>query len=247
VKRFLCQFVRWIASGAVLVGLTVSASAQTTSPAAPSASEVAAPPAASSAIERQPIRRTASPSTSAGAAPSAGAPAPGSGLELPRVLLAVGIVVALIILLRVLVRWLFPTASAARSTQAVRVLSRAVISPKQQVLLLQVGRRVIVVGDSGTQMNPLCEISDPDELAQLMGQIESERRTVVRPFLPFLRREREPLEELTQDESDVNALPDAPAPNADAAPADVGLAHAQGELRGLIEQVRSLGRQFRKS
>ncbi len=59
-----------------------------------------------------------------------------------------------------------------------RLLSRTVLSPKQQVLLLQVGRRVIVVGDGGAAgMRPLCEITDPDEVAALVGDAKSAEAT----------------------------------------------------------------------
>ena len=58
---------------------------------------------------------------------------------------------------------------AGEARGVVRVLSRTPVTPKQQVLLVQVGRRVLVVADNGTQMNPLSEITDPDEVAAAGG------------------------------------------------------------------------------
>src|SRR4029077_6101766 len=58
---------------------------------------------------------------------------------------------------------------------AVQVLSRSPLTPRQQVVLLKVGRRVLVVADNGSQMNSLCQITDPDEVAGLVGQLRSEK------------------------------------------------------------------------
>ena len=62
-----------------------------------------------------------------------------------------------------------------RGSGALQVVSRLNIAPKQQILLVRVGRRLVLVGNSGTQMNPLCEIGDPEEAALLLGQTAVER------------------------------------------------------------------------
>jgi hypothetical protein len=42
-------------------------------------------------------------------------------------------------------------------------------------VLVQVGKRLVVVGDSATQLSPICEITDPDEVAAMLGAIQTER------------------------------------------------------------------------
>jgi flagellar biogenesis protein FliO len=111
-----------------------------------------------------------------GAAAEPASPSSPSNLsDVPRVLLALAIVVALILLLRWGGRRLFGLPGGGRASHAVQVLSRSPLTPRQQVVLLKVGRRVLVVADNGSQMNSLCQITDPDEVAGLVGQLRSEK------------------------------------------------------------------------
>jgi flagellar biogenesis protein FliO len=96
-----------------------------------------------------------------------------SPLDFRRVAIALGIVLGLVFVCRWAARWMFPSAAVGRSSQVMKVLSRSVIAPKQQLLLIQVGRRLVLVGDCGQQMNALAEISDPDEVAGLLGQLRA--------------------------------------------------------------------------
>ena len=69
-------------------------------------------------------------------------------------------------------RRILPRAAGGRRGSGVTVLATTHISPKQKILLIQVGRRVLAVGDGGGQLNTLCEFEDPDEVAALIGQIQ---------------------------------------------------------------------------
>ena len=90
-------------------------------------------------------------------------------------LLALAVVIALILLLRWGGRRMFGLPGGGRASHAVQVLSRSALTPRQQVVLLKVGRRVLVVADNGSQMNSLCQITDPDEVAGLVGQLRTEK------------------------------------------------------------------------
>ena len=57
-----------------------------------------------------------------------------------------------------------------------------------QMVVAGAHRRVIVVGDSGTQMNTLCEISDPDEVAGLVGQLREEKTVAAAAFSSLFGR-----------------------------------------------------------
>jgi len=153
------------------------------------------------------------------------------GLDTRRVALSLAGVITLILLLRVALRKLFPQAGAARSSAVARVLARTVIAPKQQVILLQVGRRVVVVGDCGTQMTPLAEITDADEIALLVGQVEQDKSGgASRAFGGLFHRARKPFEEPA----------DEPAPQRETSE------DSSGELVGLSEKIRLLSAQFRR-
>lgn len=119
-------------------------------------------------LRRDPPRVAARNDGGAGAATSAGGATSG-WLDLTRLGASLGIVLLLVVLVAWGYRRLVGGAPAARSSPAVRVLSRTVLSPRQQVLLLQVGRRVVVVGDSGGHLAPLSEIHDVDEVTALLA------------------------------------------------------------------------------
>src|SRR5688572_1603636 len=240
--------------------------APTTGPASTGQLQQKPPKTEGSAVEAQAIRREGT-SPAVGANGSGGAarrdgtgktvaPPQPSGFALRNVALSLGAVLGLIFVLYWLIRQIFPSVAAARSSQAVRVLSRSVLAPRQQVLLLQVGRRVIVVGDSGAQMSPLAQIDDPDEIAALVGQLESEKRPAIPAFGGFFGRAKASFDSMENDAKPSAADERAEAPDDDAdeadeaqeqPPTELGLSSAQGELRGLMDRVKELSQNFRKS
>jgi flagellar biogenesis protein FliO len=197
-----------------------------------------APP--SSALGEQPIRMA--PSQDAGYTSTSPNPA-AQGMDFPRVLAALGIVIGLIFVLRWLGKFLFPAATGRGGNRVIEVMSRSAISPKQQVMLIRVGKRLIVVGDTGSQMNPLCEISDPDEIAALVGQLRDEKTSsTTRAFGAIFRRSRTDFER-PEDEA---AVPDRPATLVETEE-DPPVASAREELNGLRDRVRMLAEQFTES
>jgi len=149
-------------------------------------------------------------------------------------------VIVLIFVLRGMGRFFFPSATSRGQSRVVEVLSRSPLAPKQQVMLLRVGRRVIVVGDSGTQMNTLCEISDPDEVAGLVGQLREEKTAAAAAFSSLFGRFNR---RFGSDEERIEA--DAASELRDE-PEEALASSPQGELDGLRERVRMLAEQFAK-
>ncbi len=156
-----------------------------------------------------------------------------TGMDTTRVVLALVLVIAIIFLLRWIAQQFFGAPSAKRSSRAVQVLSRSMVGPRQHVLLLQVGQRVIVVGDTGGQMNPLAEIKDPDEIAALIGQLRQDKADPVsRAFGTFFgKAEKEYDDEPAKGDSRESTV-------------DPDLATTQAELSGLIDKVRSVSKQI---
>lgn len=194
------------------------------------AAAAATPPLEETAV------RTFSDKSSAKDAQSPGAAAP--GMDYSRVLGALAVVLGLIFFLKWCSRYFLPSAGGRRASGAVEVIARAPISPRQQIMLIRVGRRLIVVGDSGAQMNPLCELSDADEVAALVGQVREERIAPARKaFGAVFGRSRRGFD--GADPSDAaEALIDE---GEDGEPVD----SARQEIDGLRERVRLLAQQFK--
>jgi hypothetical protein len=147
----------------------------------------------------------------------------------------------------------------------VQVLSRTVLSPKQQLMLVRVGRRLIVVADSGGQMAPLSEITDPDEVAALVGQVKDEKLSAAAPaFGGLLGRVRRGMEaagaagdrdgdsdnESGRDGEDMPRIADADRlPRSDDQDESDGEADADDparqEINGLLAKVRLISHQFK--
>jgi flagellar biogenesis protein FliO len=192
--------------------------------------------------EAEPLRLSESDLKAAAARRSSNVTAGTS--DLSRIAIALVIVIGVILLLRSGVRQMTATAIAGRSGKLVTVLSRSMVSPRQQVLVMQVGKRLIVVGDSAGRMNTLCEISDPDEVAMLIGQSMQAKLAVaeraVGSFRSLFGRANEPFEE-------VDAMQSQPEPqtNESARVIDPNDAVTGEEVRGLLDKVRMLQQQFK--
>ncbi|WP_428386531.1 FliO/MopB family protein [Mucisphaera sp.] len=108
---------------------------------------------------------------------------------------ALGVVIALIFA----ARWLYQKLSGhqavtARPTADVEVLSRTTVAPRSQILLLRVGQRVLVCSDTGQALSCLSEITQPEEVAAILGRTST---TAASGFSDVLRQlENEP-EDLT--------------------------------------------------
>ena len=56
------------------------------------------------------------------------------------------------------------------SSGAIEVLSRTSLSGKQSLVLVRMGRRLLLLGVTGDEMNTLCVVEDPDQVATLVGE-----------------------------------------------------------------------------
>lgn len=85
-----------------------------------------------------------------------------------RSVVALGIVLALMGGAIVLARRYVPGAGGSEAGGTVRVLGRVTLAPKQTVYFLQVPGRVLIVGSGGGQLSALGEVTDADEIAELL-------------------------------------------------------------------------------
>ena len=173
--------------------------------------------------------------------------APVDGFDFTRVVLALGVVIGLIFALKWGAKRFAPGGVIGGHSRAIQVVSRTVISPKQQLMLVKVGRRLVLVSNtSPAGMSPICEIRDEDEVSELLGHISAEKGdSVTKAFGSLFRREEE---KFTPNEDD-----DAPSERIRKAPADendeeaVAVSATRDELHGLMEKVRLVSKQFKRS
>jgi flagellar biogenesis protein FliO len=246
------------------------APARAAAPASVPASQPA-PVAPRSTIGQTPLRRIAPKShpTQADADQNPAQQPPATGFGFARVLGALAVVLGLIFSLRWLLGRSLHPAGMAGASGAVQVLSRSPLSPRQHLLVLRVGRRLIVAADCNGQLSSLSEITDPDEVAALVGQVRDEKLTAAsKSFGNLLGRWRRGDDGHGNDGSDDHGDPDdfprVPPDVFDAArerhadrhdrgdhdrdeATDPSVASARGELNSLMERVRLISHQFKKS
>lgn len=198
-----------------------------------------APAAVEDASRDTPIpTRRATPATQATSAGGRTSGGPSDPLDFTRMGIALVIVLGAMYVTHLVWKRLGMPGSANRNAGALQVVSRLNLSPKQQLILVRVGRRVVLVGNSGTQMSPLCEIGDPEEAASLLGLVATERNDSMssESFNAVLGGEEKRFEEETHV--------DLPATGG-AGEEHQALAHTRDELSDMMDKVRSLSRQFR--
>ena len=99
-----------------------------------------------------------------------------------RTLGSLGVVIVLIFCLR----WLLGRLGVAGGVRAasiqsggssavIEVLSRTTLAPRNHVLLLRVGHRILIVNDSVGGMRTLASVDEPDEVAALLQGVQSAR------------------------------------------------------------------------
>jgi flagellar biogenesis protein FliO len=82
---------------------------------------------------------------------------------------ALAVVVGLILILARLFRRHAPIFSHSLPREALEILGRRHVDPRQTILLVRIGARILVVGSSASGLNPLGQIDDPVEVDLLAG------------------------------------------------------------------------------
>ncbi len=103
---------------------------------------------------------------------------------------ALALVIALILFLKWGSKKVFAMPNAGGANGLMQVVSRTALAPRQQLLMVRVGRRLMIVGDSGGRLSSLGEIGDPNEVATLLGQAQAkhDERAKSVPFTSLLGR-----------------------------------------------------------
>jgi flagellar biogenesis protein FliO len=167
--------------------------------------------------------------------PSASSASNVSGPSAMRVATSLAGVLALIVILFMAARRFLPRSAFAQHAGgggggAIQMLARTAISPKQRILLLQVGRRILIVADGGPSLTTLAEITDAAEAAALIAQLQSEKPTG--SFGAALSGAMEKF----------RAAQPRPEPQPSREPPQPNLDSMREEIEGLAKRVRGMAR-----
>ena len=103
------------------------------------------------------------------------------------------------------------------------VVARTTVSPKQTLVLVKLGRRLVLVGVSPDRMDTMATVDDPDQVALLMGEIESQRpESAAQAFVSSFGEQRRAYADPSMTEDPEAAV--------------------GGQVRGLLTKVRRLAR-----
>lgn len=98
--------------------------------------------------------------------------------EITRVLGALAVVIGLILLGRAFLRRAGGggggvMSGGERPSGVVEILARYPVARGQQMILMKIARRIVLLHHAGTTMTPISEITDTDEVAGLLGRMEA--------------------------------------------------------------------------
>ena len=90
------------------------------------------------------------------------------------VLMSLSLVLALIAGTAYLLRRFLPGSQRVGRSNAIEILSRSTINPKQSLCLVRFGSKLLLVGLSPNHMSCLVNMDDPEEIAQVLGLLEKD-------------------------------------------------------------------------
>lgn len=108
--------------------------------------------------------------------------------ELVRVGGALAVVLLLLLVLRGLLRAGGRRAVGGRPSGVLEVLGRYPVGRSQSLVLLKLGGRLLLVHQTRTGMSPISEVSEPQEVAALLGRVEAAGRARGSGFHGLLKR-----------------------------------------------------------
>lgn len=112
-----------------------------------------------------------------------------SGSWVLNTITALGVVIGLIILMRLGMNKLSGRAVLGGRSGVVEVLTRTSISPRNQVMLLRLGQRILVVSEGANGVQTLANLDDPDEVASLLTTISASKPgSITQSFNQLLNR-----------------------------------------------------------
>jgi flagellar biosynthetic protein FliO len=136
------------------------------------------------------------------------------------------IVLALVLGAAWAVKRYLPARRLVMGSGVLEVVARLPLSPKQSLVLVKMGQRMVLVGVTPERVNSVCLVDDPEQVAELTGRIASQARdSSAHEFGQSLDEQADTFD----SGEDGGGLEMHPSP-------------AAGGVRGLLEKVRRLSR-----
>jgi flagellar biogenesis protein FliO len=119
-------------------------------------------------------------------APQTGSASAGGGWML-QTLAALGVVIGLILLLRLLLQKTSGAQHVGGVGGLVEVLARTPIAPRTHLLFLRINQRVVVAAQTPAGLSHLLQLDDPQDVAWVLGRVQSAKRgSITRNFVSLL-------------------------------------------------------------
>lgn len=94
-------------------------------------------------------------------------------------ILALGVVVAIILVLRVMLSKITGRPTTQSISPVLEVLDRISLAPRSQVVMVRVGQQILLLGDSPTGLRALAQINEPQQVADLLTALTSAKSTSI--------------------------------------------------------------------
>ncbi len=148
---------------------------------------------------------------------------------------ALGVVIGLILVFRAVLLRMNGQAAVGTARGAVEVLGRVSVAPRQHVLLLKVGQRVLLVGESANGLRTLDTIADPEEVADVLTRVASRQsNSATAGFSQMLSRFHGQFDESAEGKEEGGDS------------GEFMVDRARDQVMNVLGRVRSMQSQFRK-
>jgi flagellar biogenesis protein FliO len=155
-----------------------------------------------------------------------------------QVVAALMVVIGLIFIAKAAARKFLPGAKAGAGKGVIEVLARSPLSKTQSLVLVRIGSQIVALNQGKDTSNSVLVISEPEEVAKIIGQIEGRNpKSIQAGFTRLLKNARQDLEhgEVSGQEEDLHKMsPDALDEQLDE------MASAKRQLMELRQHVRSV-------
>jgi flagellar biogenesis protein FliO len=130
----------------------------------------------------------------------------GSSWWIVKTLGALAVVIGLIFVVRSVLGRVAGSVTSSAFSPAVEVLSRVTVAPRNHILLVRLGKRVLVLGDSSAGLRKLADITEPDEVAGVLAAVSAGKpNSISRGFghlMERFNRDYRPEEEWVEEGAD---------------------------------------------
>jgi flagellar biosynthetic protein FliO len=125
---------------------------------------------------------------------------------------------------------------------SMKIISRTAISSKQTLMMVKLGSRILVLGVTPDQINTLCVVEDPHQVALMLGEAVSDQpSSMTQAFAQAFRDESHAYEGRREQHAEADTY--EPQARSNRETVSNRPAESDEQLRGLLEKVRKMNRE----